>query len=310
MFRKDNLKNLIIILVITGLLLFLIIHLISYYKIKNLISERAVAGVIVITLILIHRIIAIYKEKQLSKLVGNPLFRAKSTEVVEKNKSLFLNLKKENKKIKTQKVKEIKTKLKIKDLFSKKENKYFIEKLTAQITNILFTFLIAGILIYYKKLILYYGLIGIGLAMFFGIITAAYFTKNLKKLYVTLINRRDSKEFRIYRKGLNNGIIEKINKVLFFKNWIYTGKVSICVICDEEMNYHSVVFLFMQKYFLEVHKKQILNGLYESDDLIFFFEPVSQKLIEVANEYTGKCSYIDEKDKSHITAELAKHIQI
>jgi hypothetical protein len=308
MFKQDKFKNAIILFILTALLLLIIIHIIAYYKVHTKISDRGILGIVIISIFLVHRIAVIKREKLIHKFLGNPLEKAEETEFIENSEPYF----KQDDKRKKRLIKKIKSRLDNENIsgsvFSKNENKIYAERFTANITNIILTLVIISIVIFYRKVLLSYGLIGIGIGMFFGVISAAYLTRNIKELMNTVKIRKQSKLIRRYKNALKQNSNVNIDEIIFLKNWTLTGKVSLCVVYDYRLKPVSFIFIFMKRFFLEGNKKETVNGIYESDQMNFIFRPVDNGLIKKAIQTVNECNYIDEQEKN-FTLEILEQKQ-
>ncbi len=300
MFRNDRYKNAVILFIILTLYVFLFIHLVAYYRANKKISERAILGLTILTVFLIQRIILIYRQKKIMNFIGNPLQYAESSEIMEKATPIFKRDEKRIKQVKKNILQKVNNVDIGKNVISMNEKKYYFERITASLTNALLILCLVTVLIVYRKVLLAYGIFGIAIAMFFGVTAAAYLTKNIKDFFNVLKMRKESVLTRRYKIAVNSGQVNFIDDLIFLRNWTLMQGVNICFVYDNELKRISFFVLFLGRFFLEANEKEIINGVYESDDLHFIFTPVSKTLMQKALTSAEKCTYLDEKEKNFI----------
>lgn len=308
MFKNIKKKHSVIIFILFIVALVIGIHTYSYYQTHGKISSRAIAGWVIIILLLIHRSVEVLKDLRVEKLVGDPLASAIHTEYVEHNIAPFpVEQKKKlatiNSLFRRMKEKEISS-----DVFSRQENREFTHLVINHLGTLLITGVVVAVMAIYRQIIISFGIIGIGIAMFMGISIAAFFTSQLRKLFLLYSKRRESRFFRMYRNGVKSGEIEMIPDVIFFKNHILLGEITLVEISDQQFSNVKFIFIFLERFFLELTQQSAVNGIYEGEGNLFVFQPLSQELVKTAKKYLQKCDSLDKASEEMLTRYLEQII--
>jgi hypothetical protein len=266
----------------------LFFHLVTYYKAHSSFSERAVAGLIIIFIILIQRLFAFLKDLRLFRLIGNPLEGSDTIIHGQRPDKLFTKIRKEKNSFMQANFKKYASP----GLLSRKEKKYLNESLINAFANIFTIIAVAATVVYFKKLILSFGVIGIGLAMFAGVILAAYFTKNLKHI----LNIYTKKIETLFTRGyLKSSLIIKDN-IFYFNDWHFDKDIELCLIYSCEKKIVSAIFVFLERFFLEIKDVKLICGVYENVDDFFVIEPVSEKMIKRAKAFITQNGIITDEN--------------
>lgn len=290
MFSKERYKHyflLSVLIILSGIILF---HGISYYNAHNEISHRAVAGLIILTVFFIQRIILTVKDVKLYRLFKDPFENSEFIEIIGKNSGLFKEEQKKKKLIVKNLSEKMEPIISNKKLFSEIETKSYFDKIISQSMNLILTLTIIIVLIVYKNLAYYYGFIGIGIAMFIGVSCAAYITSSIKIIKNLISTRKESKFIRLYKLCLLENKIESITTVTFFTNTYYFKNISLSILLSQDMKPISYLFVFFNTYFIDIDNDKIINGFYNGEENLIAYSPVNEKLIE----YT--CNFIDKNE--------------
>ena len=260
--------------IIAGVLFF---HLFTYYKVHGMYSERAIAGLIIVFVITFQRFFAFLNDYRLFKLIGNPLENGETVSLGQRTDKLFSELRKAKGNFINANYK----KFFDKTLLSKEEKKHLMESYINSFANILTICAVAGVVIYFKKLVISFGVIGVGIAMFTGVICAAYFTRNLKYI----INIRTKKKETLFTRGYLNNSQTAENSIFFFNDWHFGKYIELCLVYSHDKKLVSANFVFMSKHFLEIKNDALTCGVYEHIDDFFIYEPVSKRMIEKSLDF-------------------------